>query len=136
METENTPSNVLKVFKDLDLSLNIHPIKKDINKHIGEKAIINSLKNLLLTNHFERPFQPFLGSNIRALLFEPLDGIVAKAIDTEIRNTIKNFEPRIEIIDLKIVADYDNNGFSVTLTFRPLNISNTIQINFFLERVR
>lgn len=136
MQTETTPSNLLRTFKDLDLSFNIHPIKKDINKHTAERAIINSVKNLLLTNHFERPFQPFLGSNIRSLLFEPMDGIIAKAIDTEIRNTLRNFEPRVEMVDLVVVADYDNNGFNVTLTVRPINLSNSIQINFFLERVR
>ena len=64
-------------FKDLDLSFNIHPVKKDINKHVDEQAVINSLKNIILTNHYEKPFNPDYGSNIRALLFENIDSITA-----------------------------------------------------------
>jgi len=71
-------SNVLRVYKDLDLNFKVHPIKKDLNKTIGENAIINSVKNLLLTGHYERPFQPYLGSNITKLLFEPLDALTAR----------------------------------------------------------
>jgi len=78
MATETTYSNVIRSYKDLDLNFAIHPIKKDINKVIGENAVIASLRNLLLTAQFERPFQPYLGGNIKALLFEPLDVITAK----------------------------------------------------------
>jgi phage baseplate assembly protein W len=68
MATINT--NIARSFSDLDLNFNIHPIKKDINLHKGEMAIINSIKNLVLTNHYERPFRPEIGSNVRRLLFE------------------------------------------------------------------
>lgn len=129
-------SNVLRVFKDLDLNFKIHPIKKDLNKVIGEKAIINSVKNLLLTGHYERPFQPYLGSNITKLLFEPLDALTARNLNTEIRTVLENFEKRVEVISVDSIPNYDLNGFSVTLTFRPKNLITPIRINFFLERVR
>lgn len=125
-----------RTFKDLDLKFTKHPIKKDVNTHVNEYAIINSIKNLVLTNHYERPFQPYLGSNIKRLLFEPLDDITARTLDTEIRTVLKNFEPRVDVIDVIVKADFDKNGFEVTLLFRPLNLVTPIQITFFLERVR
>jgi phage baseplate assembly protein W len=65
IDIENT-----RTFRDLDLNFTIHPVRKDINVHKNEYAVINSIKNLILTNHYERPFQPEIGSNIRRLLFE------------------------------------------------------------------
>ena len=59
-----------RVFSDLDLNFGIHPIRKDINRHLNEQAIINSIKNLVLTNFYEKPFQPEIGSGIRNLLFD------------------------------------------------------------------
>ena len=74
MATTNIDST--RNFIDLDLNFAIHPIRKDINTHKAEYAVINSVKNLILTNHFERPFQPEVGSNIRRLLFENVDDVV------------------------------------------------------------
>jgi phage baseplate assembly protein W len=136
MASNTLASNELRAYKDLDMNFTIHPIKKDINKVIGENAIINSVKNLLLTNHYERPFQPYLGSNIRKLLFEPLDAIVARTLEVEITNVLTNFEPRAEIIEVKVIPKYEENGFQVTLTFKPINLLTPITITFFLERVR
>ena len=136
MATETTYSNVIRSYKDLDLNFAIHPIKKDINKVIGENAVIASLRNLLLTAQFERPFQPYLGGNIKALLFEPLDVITAKNLEVQIKTTIDNFEPRVIVQSVLVKPDFDNNGFIVNLTFRLVNQLNPIQITFFLERVR
>lgn len=135
METK-TANNVIRVYKDLDLTMEIHPIKKDVNKLIGEYAIINSVKNLLLTSHYERPFQPELGSNIRRLLFEPLDPISASTLNTEIQNTLSNFEPRVFVLSCKTSPNYQENGFNVNLTFRLINSTKPITIDFFLERIR
>jgi phage baseplate assembly protein W len=136
MATETTYSNVTRSYKDLDLNFAIHPIKKDINKVIGENAVIASLRNLLLTAQFERPFQPYLGGNIKALLFEPLDVITAKNLEVQIKTTVDNFEPRVIVQSVLVKPDFDNNGFIVNLTFRLVNQLNPIQITFFLERVR
>ena len=99
-------------------------------------AVINSVKNLILTNHYERPFQPDIGSNVRRLLFENLDNITATSIESEIRQTILNYEPRVNISKLNVVADYDNNGFKVLMQFFIANRTTPITINFFLERIR
>jgi len=123
-------------WRDLDLNFNIHPIRKDINKHRAEFAVINSIKNLILTNHYEIPFQPEIGCNIRKLLFEPLDMITASLIDREIVETINNFEPRANVTKISVSPDFDNNGFKVELLFQIINRTDPISIKFFLERVR
>lgn len=123
-------------FKDLDLSFNIHPIKKDINTHKNEYAIINSVKNLILTNHYERPFQPEIGSNIRRLLFEQVDSVTAAQIERDIVETINNFEPRAKVSKVTASASPDDNGYKILLEFFIINNPNPITINFFLERIR
>jgi len=128
--------NSTRSFKDLDLNFTIHPIRKDINTHKNEYAIINSVKNMVLTNHYERPFQPEIGSNIRRLLFENVDSITAAQIEREITETVENFEPRVQVSKVTASADPDNNGYKVTLEFFVINNANPITINFFLERIR
>ena len=129
-------SSSSRQYKDLDLNFLIHPVRKDINKHKNEMAVINSIKNLMMTNHYERPFQPDLGSNVRRLLFENLDKITAISMEREIRQVVQNYEPRAQIKTLDILPDVDNNGFSVRMEFYIMNMTDPVTINFFLERVR
>jgi phage baseplate assembly protein W len=129
-------TDIVREFKDLDLNFNIHPVKKDINRNIGPMAVINSVKNLILTNHYEKPFRPEIGSNVRRLLFENLDVVTATTIRNEIQRMIENYEPRASIINLKVNADFDNNGFKVYMEFYIVNQTSPVTINFFLERIR
>lgn len=129
-------TQLVRRYSDLDLNFNIHPVKKDINRNVGERAVINSIKNLILTNHYERLFQPNIGCNVRRMLFENLDNITAISIEQEIRQTIKNYEPRVNISDLKVIADFDNNGYKVSMKFFIVNLTTPVTINFFLERIR
>jgi len=129
-------TDVVRDFKDLDLNFNIHPVRKDISKSIGPMAVVNSIKNLILTNHYERPFQPDIGSNVRRLLFENLDSITATTIRDEIERTIVNYEPRATVGTVIVTADYENNGFKVYLEFYIVNQTAPITINFLLERIR
>jgi len=123
-------------YSDLDLNFTIHPIRKDINKHVGEMAVINSLKNLLLTNHYEKPFMPEYGSNVRKLLFENLDIITASGLEKEITQCINNFEPRVELINLNVTPKYDDNAFQVEILFNIINRTEPVSISFLLERSR
>ena len=136
MATVNTNENFIRDFRDLDLSFNIHPIRKDVNVHKSERAIVNSVKNLILTNHYERPFQPELGSNIRRLLFENVDSVMAAQIEREIEETIVNFEPRVQISKVTAIPAPDQNNYQIFLEFFIINSPNPIAINFFLERIR
>ena len=129
-------TDIVREFKDLDLNFNIHPVKKDINRNLGPMAVINSVKNLILTNHYERPFRPEIGSNVRRLLFENLDVVTATRMRDEIQLMIDNYEPRVSIINLKVNADFDNNGFKVFMEFYIVNQTSPVTINFFLERIR
>ena len=123
-------------FVDLDLNFNVHPTTKDINKFKNENAIINSVKNLVLTNHYERPFQPDLGSNLKRLLFEPVDNATAALLEREITETIENFEPRVQLRDVSAEGFPDENGYKVEITFYLINNPDPVSVDFFLERVR
>jgi phage baseplate assembly protein W len=125
-----------RTFRDLDLNFEIHPVRKDINILKNEFAIINSVKNLVLTNFYERPFQPQLGSNVRRLLFENIDTLVASQLERSIEETILNFEPRVQISKITALPRPDENKYAVELEFFVINNPNPITINFFLERVR
>ena len=117
MATVTTNENFVRDFRDLDLSFNIHPVRKDVNVHKSERAVINSIKNLVLTNHYERPFQPELGSNIRRLLFENVDSVMAAQIEREIEETIENFEPRAQVSKVTAIAAPDENKYEVVMEF-------------------
>ena len=92
-------------YRDLDLNFNIHPLKKDINKNLDEMAVINSIKNIVSTNFYEKPFQPDYGSNVRRLLFENLDIITASALERGIEQSITNFEPRVDLLSVRVFPD-------------------------------
>ena len=134
MATVNIESD--RTFRDLDLNFTIHPVKKDINTHKNEFAIINSIKNLILTNHYERLFQPELGSNLRRLLFEQVDSVTSAQLEREISEVIGNFEPRAQVSKVDAVPAPDENAYKIRLEFFIINNPNPITINFFVERIR
>ena len=129
-------TNIARQYRDLDLNFTIHPVKKDVNKHLDALAVINSVKNLILTNHYERPFQPSLGSGVERMLFEPIDFLTAQSLRSEIENVITNHEPRVVIDSILVVADPDNNSYSVSLQFFIGNNVEPTAINLILERTR
>ncbi len=125
-----------RIYKDLDLNFTLHPVKKDVSKHINEFAIINSVKNLVSTNFFERPFRPEIGSGVRGLLFENVDPLVAAQLERALAETITNYEPRVSILNVTAHPSPDENRYDVSLTFFIINNPNPITIDFFLERIR
>jgi len=129
-------SIINRQYSDLDLNFTIHPVKKDINIWKDEQAVIHAVRNLLVTSHYERPFQPDLGSNIRRLLFEPLDNITATSLEREIIQTITNFEPRVRIIELDVSTNDERNAFEVYIQFDIINRTEPITIRFLLQRIR
>jgi phage baseplate assembly protein W len=129
-------TNVVRDYKDLDLNFILHPVKKDLIKVVGERAVINSIKNLVSTNHYEKPFNPSFGSNLRRLLFENADKLTATLIEREITEVITNYEPRASVSSVTVSPTTDLNGFNVELEFFIVNRTDPIAINFFLERIR
>lgn len=124
------------VFADLDLAFNIHPVKKDLVLSTNTNAVKRALKNLVLTNHYERPFHPEIGSNVIKLLFEPMTPLVENYLETEIYNTIVNFEPRVKLQSIEVNGDDERNGYVIIITYYEVNSTTPITIDFLLERSR
>ena len=125
-----------RIYKDLDLNFKAHPVTKDVVKRTGNAAIIGALRNLILTNLYEKPFQPNFGSRVRGLLFEDVSFITANILQTEISNVIKNFEPRVGVDAVRVQAKPEQNRYDVTIRFFIANLEAPVTINFFLEKVR
>lgn len=125
-----------RIFSDLDLSFTKHPITKDVSKKTKEYAILQSLKNLIQTNHYERPFNAKLGSNIRSLLFELVDPISASILHKELTLLITNYEPRVKIDELQVNPDVDNNRYNISVRFYMNNSAKPTTISLFLNRLR
>jgi phage baseplate assembly protein W len=123
-------------YKDLDLNFRAHPVTKDVVKRTGNAAIIGALRNLILTNLYEKPFQPSFGSRVRGLLFEDVSFITANILQTEISNVIANFEPRVGIDAVRVQANPEQNRYDITIRFFINNLEAPVTINFFLEKVR
>ena len=125
-----------RTYVDLDLDFGANPVTKDVNKKVGDRAIINAVKNLILLNYFEKPFNPSVGSNVRRLLFEPMDGGTGSLLQREIELTIKNYEPRVKLRNVYVESDEENQGYNVTIEFFIVNRLEPVTVTFFLERLR
>lgn len=125
-------------YSDLDLDFIAHPTKKDVVRKIGEDAIKRSVRNLILTNHYDRPFRSWLGSDVQKLLFDNVNPMTANILKDKIFEVIRNFEPRVSVRDIQISNDsnYDKNGITVTITYVIINRNQPVTINLFLERIR
>ncbi len=123
-------------YSDLDLDFMINPITGDINKKTGEDAIKRSVRNLIFTNYYERPFKSSIGSDVPKLLFDNVDPMTASFIEDAIARLINNFEPRVRLTGVRVKVDYDNNGFGVEVQYIMINTETPAAFNLFLERIR
>lgn len=123
-------------YSDVDLTFKLHPVKKDLIVNKGEIAVTKALKNLLLTNHYEKPFEPDYGTNVKSLLFEPLSPFTANALKTEIDLAIKNWEPRVKLKDVRVDPLYDYNSYQVTIEFYIENMVQPFTAEFILTKLR
>jgi len=124
------------VYKDIDTLFDIHPVTRKLNILTNNAAVARSVKNLVLTNKGERPYQPFLGCDVRNQLFELNDGLVESEVEDTISDVINQYEPRAELISVDADIKPDQNSVDVTITFRVVNQQDPISINLMLERVR
>lgn len=124
-----------KHYSDLDLSLRLHPIRKDIIPLRDDQALKNSVKNLILTNFFERPFQAGLGGNLKGLLFEPADAITELAIEDNIKRVLKK-EPRIEVIKVEAIDLSERNAYRISVKFNIKQFDSTANVEVVLKRLR
>jgi len=126
----------IRQYSDLDMSFSMHPAKKDVAKKLGDQAVIQSLKNLVQMNFYEKPFKPYIGCNARKLLFENMTPIIANTLKDVILETIATNEPRVQVNQCIVEADYDNNLYSVTIEFYVNNRTEPTLAAFVLQRIR
>lgn len=123
-------------YSDLDLDFLSHPATGDVVKKVGDDAVKRSVRNLILTNFYDRPFRHGIGSNAVKLLFEPANQITANLLKDAILEVIRNYEPRIKVTGLNLIFDYDNNGYNATLEYYIINRPEPLITTIFLERIR
>ena len=123
-------------YSDLDLTFTMHPVKKDVVLSVDDQAVIRSVRNLILTNHYERPFHPEIGSNVRKMLFEPISPLTAYYLQREIEDTIKNYEPRVKLQQVIVQVEPDYNYYQAIISFYINNRTEPTTVNFILQRLR
>ena len=126
-----------QTFKDLSVTFKKHPVTDDLVTVKDKAAIIQAIQSLLLTNKGERPFKPDLGCGIYASLFEPLDYATAGLIRSQVTETLRKYEPRIDLDEVIVRPDEMNNGYEVEIFFTIVGRGDTpVAVDFFLERTR
>jgi len=128
------PSRV--IYSDFDNLFVTNPITKKLATKVNRNAVKQSVKNLVLTDFYERPFQSDIGCNIRGYLFEPFTSHLQEQIKDAVVNVITNYEPRAKIIDVLVEDRLDLNAISLTIAFEVLNHSEAVILDVILERVR
>jgi phage baseplate assembly protein W len=130
-------------YSDLDLDFIAHPTTGDVVKKTGVDAIKRSVRNLILTNFYDRPFRSYIGSNAQKILFDNINIFTATFLKDAIAEVITNFEPRVRLPDtemndsgIEVSVDPDLNGYNVRITFIIVNRGEPATINLFLERLR
>lgn len=130
-------TRISRSFKDISLSFDSHPITKDLPVLVNQQAIRRSIRNLVQTIPTERFFNPILGSDVRQSLFEFVDFGTASVIRDQILNTISNFEPRVNDVDVQVDPRPDENEFEITIIFNIIGQEiPTQQFSFILEATR
>lgn len=129
-------SRDIEIYSDFTDDMFFHPVKGDIIRKTNEDAVSQSVRNLLKTNYYDRPFNPKMGSNLRAALFELNTEFSEIAIKAAITEMITNFEPRADLLSVYVNSDPDNYTYNATITFAIVNKEQPVTINVLLERIR
>jgi phage baseplate assembly protein W len=123
-------------YSDLNLQMIPHPQKRDIIPLKGELAVKNAVKNLLLTNFYERPFNSTLGANLRGLLFEPADSITKIALENGVKNVLENYEPRIDNINVIVNSHQNDSEYRINVVFSIKSTDEVSDVEINLRRLR
>lgn len=123
-------------YSDLKTNLDAHPDKKDLVLNTNEDAVKRSIRNLMLTEPYERLYKPRLGAGLAAYLFENIDIYTEIEIRDAIISTVENFEPRAQLQQVDVSARADENGYDAKIVFTTINNPNPTTLNVILERVR
>ena len=126
-----------KQYRDLDLFFSKKSMSNDVNKVTDITAIKRSIRNLVLTNHYEKPFHPEIGSGVRDVLFEPMTPFISHILTMKVLDVIENFEPRAKVINISARPDIDRNEYELTIQFFVVNApTELVELTLMLERLR
>ena len=132
----NESKRSAKIYRDLDLDFSINTATKDIQKLTDVESVKRSVRNLINTNHYERPFHPEIGSNLRAMLFENITPQMNHIISKNIELLIRNYEPRCRLVQVNTQPMFDRNGYACQISFYVVNYPEPVEVESFLERLR
>ena len=135
-QTQNKSTRNSRAFRDIDLDFDRNIVTNDVNVVEDVVAIKRSVRNLIQTNYYERPFNPELGCGIRELLFEPFTPMTKVFLEKKIQEVLINFEPRIQLQNVAVDDDQDRNRLVVDIYFYIVGVSGPQQVQTFLQRVR
>ena len=134
---QNDIARNVRQYTDLDLFFSKKATSKDISKVTDIQAVKRSIRNLVLTNHYEKPFHPEIGSGVRGILFEPMTPLTAHILTRKIEDVIENFEPRARLISVRAQPNLDRNEYECTIEFFVVNApTELVDLTVFLERLR
>ena len=125
-----------RIYKDLNLDFQKNTATGDIQKLTDVESVKRSVRNLINTNHYEKPFHPEIGSNLRAMLFENITPQITHVISKQIEMLLKNYEPRCRLVQVNTQPMFDRNGYAAQISFYVVNHPEPVQVETFLERLR
>ena len=136
-QRKNDITRNVRQYRDLDLFFTKKNELKDVNVLTDILAVKRSVRNLILLNHYEKPFHPEIGSGIRSILFQPMSPITAYVLSRKVEEVIENFEPRVKLVGVRAQPDLDRNSYEVTIEFYVLNAPTELaELTVLLERSR
>ena len=136
-QSQNDISRNVRQHRDLDLFFSRKQGSGDVNRITDVEAVKRSVRNLVLTNFYEKPFHPEIGSGVRDMLFENMSPIVAVVIARKIEDVIINFEPRARLVSVRSIPDLDRNAYEVSVEFYIVNApTELVDLSIMLERLR
>jgi phage baseplate assembly protein W len=128
---------ISKGFKDISAIFEVNPLNDDLIVLKNANAIARSIRNLIFTNRGDKPFNPFLGSRVNQMLFDPMDQISSVSLKSEIERTINSFEPRVNLDKVTVTPNYDENQYDIVIKYQIIGIDlDTQQLSFALELTR
>ena len=125
-----------RIYKDLNMSFTKNPATKDVARLFDIQAIKRSVKNIILTNKYERPFNPDFGCNLRGFLFENLTEPMVVIIKDRVAMAIEKYEPRVSVEDVIVKNSSDPNGIRISVSFLINGVEAPVTVSTFLQRVR
>ena len=132
----NKSKRTTQQYRDLDLDFGRNTVTNDVNKLTDIEAVKRSVRNLINTSHFDRPFHPEIGSSIRAMLFEPMTPLTALNLQRKVQEVLVNFEPRIRLVQIVANPNIDNNAYDLRIYFYVVGSNELVEVQTFLERLR